>query len=99
MADCKRALHIPVRNDMAIVADRGYMDFELLKHWDSKGARFVVRHTKSIQYTSIQEWDLPPDTAQHILKDEIIFMCGEESKVYTKELRRVVAYNEEHGLP
>ena len=97
MADCKGALRIPVRNDMVIVADRGYMDFELLKHWDSKGAQFVVRHTKSIQYTSIQEWELPPDTAQNILKDEIIFMSGEESKVYTKELRRVVAYNEEYG--
>lgn len=97
MADCKGALRIPVRNDMVIVADRGYMDFELLKHGDSKGARFVVRHTKSIRYTSIQERDLPPDTARHILKDEIIFMCGEESKVYTKKLRRVVAYNEEYG--
>lgn len=80
MADCKGALHIPVRNDMVIVADRGYMDFELLKHWDSKGARFVVRHTKSMQYTTIQEWDLPPDTAQTSSRTKLSLCAAREAR-------------------
>ena len=95
--DNKGAFKIPIRKDMIIVADRGYMDFKLLKHWDSKGAQFVVRHTKSIQYNSIQEWDLPPEAPQSILLDEIIHMTGPESSEYNENLRRVVAYNEEHG--
>lgn len=90
------AMLLPVKEDMVIVADRGYMDFELLKHWDSKKVQFVVRHTKSIVYEPLAEWELPENAPQNILKDEIIQMAGPESSVYEDNLRRVVVYNEEH---
>lgn len=97
VADCKAAMHMPVSKDMVIVADRGYMDFELLKHWDSKKAHFVVRHASTISYRTIQEWELPENCPDYILKDETIAMIGPESSIYEDILRRVVAYNEQHG--
>ncbi len=96
MADNTAGYLIPADKDMIIVADRGYQDFDLLKHWDSKKAHFVVRHTVSIQFESILENELDDTEDQDILKDEIIRMVGSESSDYTDVLRRVVVFNEEH---
>lgn len=90
------AMLLPVKEDMVIVADRGYMDFELLKNWDSKKVQFVVRHTKNIVCEPLEEWELPKEAPQNILKDEIVQMTGPESSVYKDNLRRVVVYNEKH---
>ena len=92
--DCIAAHEINLPKGCIVVADRGYVDFKLLQHWDSCGVKFVVRHTKSINFLTIQEWDLP-DEHQNVLKDEVIAMQGEQSKVYKDLLRRVVAHNDE----
>ncbi len=96
VGDNTAAYDIPVSKDMVIVADRGYQDFALLKHWDSKKAHFVVRHKQDILFETIREDDLDDVEDQDILKDEVIHMTGPESKKYTEILRRVVVYNEEH---
>ena len=92
--DCIAAREINLPKGCIVVADRGYVDFKLLQHWDSSGVKFVVRHTKSINFLTIQEWDLP-DEHQNVLKDEVIAMQGEQSKIYKDILRRVVAHNDE----
>lgn len=70
------------------------MDFKLLQHWDSCGVKFVVRHTESVNFRTIEEWELP-DEHQNILKNEVIVMQGVHSKVYKNILRRVVAHNDD----
>ena len=76
-----------------IVADRGYDDSALWRTWDSNGVTFVVRLRRDIQFDRLEEFDLPPDTPQHILLDEGIKLTGEETaQNYKRPLRRVVVY-------
>ncbi len=92
--DNTQAYRLPIPMGSIVVADRGYMDFELFNYWDSRGVFFVVRHRKDIKFDSIKEYDLP-DEDQHILKDEIIEMCNLETwHKYSYRLRRVVIWDE-----
>ena len=95
--DNEAAVKLPFKEGMVVVADRGYMDFKLLKHWDSKKVEFVVRHNPTIVYKVEEKRKLPKDASANILSDEIILMTGARSKEYGKRMRRVVARNEEHG--
>tara|TARA_R110000868_G_scaffold324835_1_gene585661 strand:+ start:719 stop:1888 length:1170 start_codon:yes stop_codon:yes gene_type:complete len=96
-ADNKGAYDIPLLKGSVIVADRFYNDFSLLNIWDSNGVWFVVRHKKNLQYTSIQENELPDGRHEHILKDERIELTGIKSrKTYLGKLRRVAVWDAEN---
>ena len=97
-ADNKGAYNIPLLKGSVIVADRFYNDFSLLNVWDSSGVFFVVRHKENIQYHSVKEQDLPEDKHEHILKDEIIELIGNQSKKkYPKRLRRVAIWDDQNS--
>lgn len=96
-ADNKGAYDIPLLKQSVVVADRFYNDFSLLNVWDSSEVFFVVRHKENIQFKSIKENDLPDNRHQHILKDEIIELIGNQSKKkYPKRLRRVAIWDDEN---
>ena len=97
-ADNKGAYDIPLLKGSVIVADRFYNDFSLLNVWDSKGVFFVIRHKENIQYRSIKENPLPENIHAHILKDEVIELTGNKSKIkYPKRLRRVAIWDDKNG--
>jgi len=85
-ADNKGAYDVPLLKGSVIVADRFYNDFFLLNIWDSKGVFFVIRHKENLQYLSIKENELPQNSHQHILKDEVIELKNQniEKKVSKK---------------
>jgi hypothetical protein len=94
-ADNKGAYDVPLLNGSVIVADRFYNDFSLLNVWDSSEVFFVVRHKENIKYITIKENDLPDNRHEHILKDEIIELTGNKSKLkYPKKLRRVAIWDD-----
>lgn len=96
-ADNKGAYDIPLLKQSVVVADRFYNDFSLLNVWDSSEVFFVVRHKDNIKFKSIKENDLPDNRHQHILKDEIIELTGNQSKnKYPKRLRRVAIWDDEN---
>ena len=96
--DNRGALDIPVPPHSVVVADRGYCDFSLLNNWDSRNVFFVVRHRDNLLYSQIEERLLPETRAQNVLIDEIIEQTGEQTKKkYTKPLRRIAVWNDEHG--
>ena len=96
-ADNKGAYDIPLLKRSVIVADRFYNDFSLLNIWDSNEVFFVVRHKENIQYTTVKENELPDNRHEHILKDEIIKLIGNQSKKkYPKKFRRVAIWDEEN---
>ena len=96
--DSKMASPIPIPAGSIVVADRGYADTALLNSWDSKQVSFVVRHQKSLRYEVIEELDLPEHGHQQILVDQRIRLSGAETQdKYTKTLRHIAVYNEEHG--
>ena len=72
VADNKGAYDIPLEKGSVIVADRYYNDFPLLNIWDSNGVFFVIRHKDNLAFHTINERELPENTAQQVLKDEEI---------------------------
>lgn len=91
------ALDIPVSPHSVVIADRGYCDFSLLDDWDNRNVFFVVRHRDNL-HSQIDERLLPETRAQNVLIDEIIEPTGEQTKKkYTKPLRRIAIWNDEHG--
>tara|TARA_R110000868_G_scaffold160347_1_gene389807 strand:+ start:611 stop:1792 length:1182 start_codon:yes stop_codon:yes gene_type:complete len=98
VGDNKGAYQIPLQKGTVIVADRYYNDFPMLNVWDSKGVNFVIRHKNNLAFSRIEERELPQNTAQHILIDEIIELSNPTSKKkYPKRLRRVAVWDEENN--
>jgi hypothetical protein len=98
-ADNKGAYDVPMHEGSVIVADRFYNDFHLLNIWDSNKVNFVVRHKENLKYKTIKENKLPDNKHQHVLKDEIIELTGTNTMdKYTKQLRRVVIWNDEKSI-
>lgn len=97
-SDNKAAYDIPITPHSIVIADRGYCDYSLLKHWDSNDVFFVVRHKDNIRYRSLAERPLPEKHAQNVLIDEIIeFELSSAKEKYPKQLRRIAVWNDEHG--
>jgi hypothetical protein len=97
IADNKGAYDIPLQKGSVVVADRYYNDFPMLRIWDSKGVFFVIRHKHNLVFKSIQENELPQESAQHILKDEIIELTNTISKEkYPNQLRRIAVWDNEN---
>ncbi len=97
--DNRGALDIPVPPHSVVVADRGYCDFSLLDYWDSRNVFFCCQaQGQPALLTKIEERLLPETRAQNVLIDEIIELTGEQTKKkYTKPLRRIAVWNDEHG--
>ena len=96
--DNRGAFDISISPHSVVVADRGYCDFSLLDYWDSRNVCFVVRHRDNLLYSQIEERLLPETRAQNVLIDEIIELKSEQTKKkYTKPLRRIAIWNDEHG--
>ncbi|AFL83072.1 transposase family protein [Belliella baltica DSM 15883] len=97
MADNKGAYDIPLEKGSVIVADRYYNDFPMLNIWDSKGVFFVIRHKDNLKFSTINERQLPENTAQEVLIDEEIELVHQQSKVkYPGKLRRVAVWDEKN---
>ncbi len=99
VTDNKAAFDIEIHPFSIIVADRGYCDYSLVNHWDSNNVFFVVRHKGNIRYKSIEELPLPEKHAQNVLINEIIeFELPAAGAKYSKRLRRIAVWNDEHGF-
>ena len=97
VSDNKGAYDIPLQKGAVIVADRYYNDFPMLNVWDRKGVYFVIRHKHNLAYQNIEERELPENTAQHVLKDEVIELSNPTSKhKYPKQLRRIAVWDDEN---
>ena len=98
VGDNKGALDIPLTKHSVIVADRYYFDSSLLNKWDSNDVYFVIRIKKNLKYRSLRELELPDNRHEHVLKDEIIELIGNNTRIkYPKRLRRVAVYDEKNG--
>jgi hypothetical protein len=74
-----------------IVFDRGYVDYLQYKRFTEDGIYYVTRLKDNAAYVSGQEYDIPCDADNGILKDEeIILSYGEKNE--HKHLSRRIAY-------
>ena len=81
-----------------IVEDRAYFDFALMLNRIFAQNIFVTRIKTNTDYTIITELELPFETDQDILKDEIITLSGKkaiETTINEHNLRLVTVYRAE----
>ena len=81
--------------DTIIVEDRAYFDFELMLLRIKAEDIFVTRIKKNTVFEKVEELDLPEDTDQDILKDQIITLTSpkaEETGISKEKLRLVSVY-------
>lgn len=96
-SDVAIAQQLDLPSKSVIVADRGYIDFDMLNKWHKKEVNFVVRLKDNINYIDVKERPLPENRAQNILKDEEIILLEKETyNKYPRRLRRVAVYNEQY---
>lgn len=83
-----------------IVEDRAYFDFALMLNRIDAENVFVTRIKDNTVYESIEELDLPDDTDQHLLKDEIIMLTSikaVKTGINKHQLRLVHVYKEDEN--
>lgn len=83
-----------------IVEDRAYFDFALMLSRIKAENVFVTRIKNNTVYEAIEELDLPEDTDQDILKDEIIVLSSPKARntgLATQKLRLVHVYKEDEN--
>lgn len=86
--------------DTVIVEDRAYFDFELMLNRIKAKNIFVTRIKTNTQYETVEEFDLPDDVDQHILKDETIRLTSKravETGIAECVLRLVHVYKEDEN--
>jgi len=86
-----RGLQLPPGS--IIVADRGYVDYELFQKWNQEKAFFVVRMKDNAVYGTVRQ--LPVLKNREVLSDSLIELTGVQThKKYPGVLRRVVVWDE-----
>lgn len=95
-SDVRHSKYMILPAHSVVVMDRGYQSFRLYKEWTEKDIYFVTRLKETINYLTLEERELPTDSAQNIMKDEIIELKEADSKKdYPGKLRRVAVYVKE----
>lgn len=97
-SDVKIAKLINLQPNTVLVADRGYVDFDLLNKWNKLKVNFVIRLKENIKYITMKEHPLFETKQQHILIDEEIRLLDSYEK-YPKKLRRVVVFDSVNKKP
>jgi len=87
--EAKVAKEISIPQGSVVVADRGYLDFDLMQKWDKENVRYVVRSKSNVLYNVISQLPIPAGGKEgqpkRILGDEKVRVTG-----YTKPLRMVL---------
>ena len=84
-SDNKAACKIGIPSGSVVVADRGYVDFDLLSYWAGNKIDFVVRLKDNIKFIPYEERPLPEKHQGNVLKDEMILLEEQNTR---KNIRR-----------
>ncbi len=58
-SDVKHAQYLALPKNSVVVADRAYLDFNMLYSWEKDNIGFVLRLKKSIKFNPLEERELP----------------------------------------
>jgi len=79
--------------DTIIAVDRGFLDFQLFRHWIETGVYFVTRLKSNAAYEVVKNREVP--IQRNILKDQTIRLSGFYSKEKCPyELRLIEVWND-----
>ena len=75
-----------------VVFDKGYIDYEQYQQWTLDEIYFVTRQKSNARYTSLEEFDIPDNVDDAVLKDEKITITDKaHNKFY---LRRIAFWHQ-----
>jgi len=84
---------LELKKGSIVVFDKGYNDYEQYQQWTLDGVYFVTRQKDNAVYDSLQEYDIPDNIDDGILKDEKIKIREDGKPI---ELRRIAYWHEEN---
>lgn len=76
-----------------IVFDKGYVDYQQYQQWTLDDIYFVTRQKSNARYTSLEEFDIPHNVDDAVLKDEKITLTDKDG--YEFHLRRIAFWHQE----
>ena len=74
--EAKVAKEISIPKGSVVVADRGFLDFQLMSKWNSDEVNFVVRSKGNIKYEMLEQFPIPEENRKRILADEKVKVTG-----------------------
>ncbi len=80
--ESQRANSYSLAKGSVVVVDRGYVDYNWLGDLDSMGCFFVTRSKTNMKYTVVKSYQSEILSANGILKDELIELCGSAGEKY-----------------
>ena len=99
VSDNKAAYKITIPSGSVVVADRGYVDFNLLYNWDQAKINFVIRLKDNIKFIPYGERPLPENKYPEIIKDEEILLFEKNTREkYPDKFRRVAIYDKDNNV-
>jgi hypothetical protein len=76
-----------------VIEDRGYVDYERWQRWTDRGVFFVTRFKSDLKIEVVEEREVPEKG--DIMSDQVVRLCGRNSKKYTMLLRLITKWDEE----
>lgn len=76
-----------------VVFDKGYVDYEQYQQWTLEDIYFVTRQKSNARYTSLEEFDIPDNVDDAVLKDEKISLADKNGNEFN--LRRIAFWHQE----
>jgi len=76
-----------------VVFDKGYIDYQQYQQWTLDEIYFVTRQKSNARYTSLEEFDIPDNVDDAVLKDEKITLKDKNGNEF--HLRRIAFWHQE----
>jgi hypothetical protein len=76
-----------------VVFDKGYIDYQQYQQWTLDDIYFVTRQKSNARYTSFEEFDIPDNVDDAVLKDEKITLKDKNGNEF--HLRRIAFWHQE----
>jgi len=84
--------NLELKKGSIVVFDKGYVDYNQYNQWTLDGVYFVTRQKDNAVYESIEEFDIPLNMDDGVLKDEKIIIDKDVQRI---ELRRLAYWLED----
>lgn len=76
-----------------VVFDKGYVDYGQYRQWTLDDIYFVTRQKSNARYTGIEEFDIPDNVDDAVLRDEKITLTDRDGNGF--HLRRIAFWHQE----
>jgi hypothetical protein len=77
-----------------VVFDKGYVDYGQYQNWTLEDIYFVTRQKDNARYKSLEEFDIPDNMDDAVLKDEKIQLTDKKGNLFP--LRRIAFWYDKH---